>query len=87
MFSAGNRDEEVFKNASQFDLTRDNSGSLSFGAGPHFCAGAFVSRALIAEFALPMIFKSLNNLRMTGQVEFGGWAFRGPLTVPCSWDV
>ena len=45
------------------------------------------SRALIAEFALPMIFKSLNNLRLTGQVEFGGWAFRGPLTVPCSWDV
>ena len=87
MFSAGNRDEEVFNNASQFDLTRDNSGSLSFGAGPHFCAGAFVSRALIAEFALPMIFKSLNNLRLTGQVEFGGWAFRGPLTVPCSWDV
>ncbi len=87
MFSAGNRDEEVFNNASQFDLTRDNNGSLSFGAGPHFCAGAFVSRALIAEFALPMIFKSLNNLRLTGQVEFGGWAFRGPLTVPCSWDV
>ena len=87
MFSAGNRDEEVFNNASQFDLTRDNNGSLSFGAGPHFCAGAFVSRALIAEFALPMIFKSLNTLRLTGQVEFGRWAMRGPLSLPCSFEV
>ena len=86
MFSAGNRDEAIFPNANTFDVTRDTTGSLSFGAGPHFCAGAFAARTLIAEFALPMVFRYLKNLRLTGEVSFGGWAFRGPLTLPCAWD-
>ena len=85
MFSAGNRDETVFVDPNQFDVTRDTSGSMSFGAGPHFCPGAFVTRTLIADFALPMAFEYLKNLRLSGEVNFGGWAFRGPLTLPCTW--
>lgn len=87
MFGSGNRDESVFARPDVFDMTQDASASLAFGAGPHFCAGAWASRCLIAEVALPMIFERLLGLRLTGAVPFGGWAFRGPLRVPVAWDV
>ena len=86
MFSSGNRDEAYFADADRFDVTRDTNSSLSFGAGPHFCAGAFASRALIADYALPLLFETLPALRLSGPVNFGGWAFRGPLNLACEWD-
>jgi cytochrome P450 len=43
MFGSANRDEAHFANADQFDLMRDTSKSIAFGAGPHFCAGAAAS--------------------------------------------
>ena len=82
MYGSGNRDEAIFDNADQFDITRNTNKAVSFGAGPHFCAGAWVSRALIGDVALPMLFERFPNLRVTGEVPFGGWAFRGPLEMP-----
>ena len=72
--------------ADEFDITRNVSASVSFGAGPHFCAGAWASRALIADVALPEFFERMENPQLDGDVPFGGWAFRGPLALPCSWD-
>jgi len=85
MFSSGNRDETIFDDPQQFDITRDTSKSISFGAGPHFCAGAAASRTLIAEVALPMLFDAFPNLQLAEDVAFGGWAFRGPLKMPVNW--
>jgi len=89
MFGSANRDEAVFENADRFEVTRDTGPSVAFGAGPHFCAGAWASRALIAEVALPEVFSRLANLRLDDveAARFGGWAFRGPLNMPCRWDV
>ncbi|MCW1931066.1 cytochrome P450 [Pararhodobacter zhoushanensis] len=86
MFSSGNRDENVFARPDVFDLTQDAGPSIAFGAGPHFCAGAWASRCLIAEVAMPMIFERLPGLRLEGETPFGGWAFRGPLRMPVAWD-
>ena len=86
MFASGNRDEDIFENPDVFDITRDITPSLSFGAGPHFCAGAWASRALIADVALPRFFAQLKHVELAGEVPFGGWAFRGPLALPCSWE-
>lgn len=89
MFSSANRDEAMFDRPEVFDLTRDASRSIAFGAGPHFCAGAWASRCLIAEVALPMLFARLPRLRLDAgkpPVEIAGWAFRGPLSLPCRWD-
>lgn len=86
MFGSGNRDESVFERPDQFDMTQDHGPSIAFGAGPHFCAGAWAARALISEVALPMIFDRLTGLRLVGEVPIGGWAFRGPLTMPVAWD-
>jgi len=86
MFGSGNRDAAVFDRPDRFDITRDTGPSLAFGAGPHFCAGAAASRALIAEVALPMLFERLPGLRLAGPAAFAGWAFRGPLRVPVAWE-
>lgn len=82
MFSSGNRDAEVFDQPDLFDITRNTSKSLSFGAGPHFCAGAAVSRMLIGEVALPRLFQRFPAMQIAGSVEFSGWAFRGPTQLP-----
>ncbi len=88
MFGSGNRDEQYFERADRFDIRRDASKSLAFGAGPHFCAGAWVSRAMIADIALPTVLARLQNLRVVtdAPVEIGGWAFRGLLNLPLAWD-
>lgn len=82
MFGSANRDEDIFEQSDRFDISRDTSMAISFGAGPHFCAGAAASRALIAEIALPLLFETFPDIQLCGEVDFGGWAFRGPLSVP-----
>lgn len=82
MFGAANRDPDAFPSPEIFDLDRDVSKSVAFGAGPHFCAGAWASRALIADVALPGLFEAFPSLALAGEAPFGGWAFRGPLSVP-----
>ncbi len=87
MFGSANRDEEYFANPNSFDIEQDRSSSIAFGAGPHFCAGAWISRCLIGEVALPKLFQRLPNIKLdeTKNVTFRGWAFRGPLSVFCKW--
>ncbi|KPA19931.1 Cytochrome P450-pinF2, plant-inducible [Shimia sp. SK013] len=87
MFSSGNRDAACFTNPDAFDLSQNASKAISFGAGPHFCAGAWASKCLIAEVALPMIFDRLAGLTLAGDTPFGGWAFRGPLSMPVRWQI
>ena len=87
MFSAANRDPDHFDDPDNFNVRRDTRKHIAFGAGPHFCAGAFVSRALVADVALPMIFDRLPALRLDPDhpVVFRGWAFRGPETLHARW--
>jgi hypothetical protein len=88
MFGSANRDEACFANPDCFDITRDTAKSIAFGAGPHYCAGAFASRAMVADVALPGIFARLKGLRLDRRepVRIGGWAFRGLLNLPVMWD-
>jgi cytochrome P450 len=89
MFGSANRDEACFGDPDRFDITRDTSKSIAFGAGPHYCAGAFASRAMVADVALPGLFERLKGLRLDApeQVKIGGWAFRGLLNLPVRWDI
>ncbi len=88
MFGAANRDETHFAEPNRFDLTRDTRASIPFGAGPHFCAGAAASHTLVADVALPMAFERLTGLHLPrpGAAQFGGWVFRGPLSLPAAWN-
>ena len=88
MFGSANRDEACFADPDSFDIMRDTSKSIAFGAGPHYCAGAFASRAMVADVALPSLFARLNDLRLDSseEVRIGGWAFRGLLNLTVEWD-
>ena len=88
MFGSANRDEAHFADADTFNLTRDTGKSIAFGAGPHFCAGAAASRAMIADVALPSVFARLKALALdeSEPVRIGGWAFRGLFNLPVRWD-
>jgi len=88
MFGSANRDEACFRDPDIFDITRDTAKSIAFGAGPHYCAGAFASRAMVADVALPSIFARLKGLRLEQRepVRIGGWAFRGLLNLPVIWE-
>jgi cytochrome P450 len=87
MFGSANRDETHFAEPERFDLTRDTAKSIAFGAGPHFCAGAAASRAMIADVALPSAFARLKGLALDASepVRIGGWAFRGLQNLPVMW--
>jgi len=82
MFSSANRDADIFQAPDAFDISRNTSKAVSFGAGPHFCAGAAASRTLIADVALPLLFETFPRIQLSDAVQFQGWAFRGPLSVP-----
>jgi cytochrome P450 len=88
MFGSANRDEKHFARPDDYDVRRDTSKSIAFGAGPHFCAGAWASRAMVADVALPAIFARLKRLRLIEDepARMGGWAFRGLLNLPVAWD-
>jgi cytochrome P450 len=86
MFGAANHDERHFDRADAFDIHRNTTKAVSFGAGPHFCAGAWASRAMIADVALPTVFRRLEGLKVTRAPRIGGWAFRGLMDLPAAWD-
>jgi cholest-4-en-3-one 26-monooxygenase len=45
LYSSANFDEDVFENATKFDITRDPNPHVSFGGtGAHFCLGANLAR-------------------------------------------
>ena len=87
MFSSANRDEKVFTNPEKFQLERDCSKSIHFGAGPHYCAGASIASTMISLVALPKLFSAFPKLKLVDKKEynFDGWAFRGISSLECEW--
>jgi cytochrome P450 len=57
---AANRDPRVFADPDRLDIEAERAAAhLSFGGGPHFCLGAWVARAELAE-ALPLLARTLS---------------------------
>jgi len=53
-YPSANRDEDVFRDADRFDVTRHPNDHLAFGIGEHFCIGASLAR-----MELRVIFKEI----------------------------
>ncbi|MEE9336018.1 MAG: cytochrome P450 [Granulosicoccaceae bacterium] len=82
--ASANRDEDVYENGHLFNMFRKNKRHQAFGNGPHFCMGTHLSRRMIADIALPMLFKRFPGIKLTDpcKVVWSGFAFRGPLNMP-----
>ena len=44
LYGCANRDERRYKNADDFDVTRDSRDHLAWGTGTHMCVGMHLAR-------------------------------------------
>ncbi len=66
LLGSANRDEAVFENADQLDLTRDPNPHIGFGAGIHFCIGAPLARMEMTT-SLPMLMKAYPEIELASE--------------------
>ncbi|HCB33881.1 MAG TPA: cytochrome P450 [Acidimicrobiaceae bacterium] len=67
-FSAANHDADEFADPLRFDITRRSSvPHMTFSSGIHYCLGAFLARAELAE-ALTVIARRMPGLRTAGEI-------------------
>jgi cytochrome P450 len=80
--NAAHTDPVAFGNA-RFDITATRSaGQRMFGGGIHYCLGALLARAELAE-ALPILARRLPNPTAAGPAEPGlTLGLNGPVTLP-----
>ncbi len=82
LLGSANRDEAVFANAHDMDITREHNPHIGFGAGIHFCIGAPLAR-LEMGISLPELFKRFPKLELEeNPVRRQTFSLRGYEAVP-----
>jgi cytochrome P450 len=67
LLGSANRDPRRFTDPDTFDLDRPNKGDhVGFGAGPHFCPGAALSR-LLADLAFRSLYPHLDRFSLASE--------------------
>lgn len=69
---SANRDEQHFKDADIFDITREKSSHLAFGKGIHLCLGAPLAR-LEGEIAVSTLLNRFPNMQLQADVNELEW--------------
>jgi len=84
LLGSANRDEDVFENPEQLDLTRANNPQIGFGAGIHFCLGAPLARLELSA-SLPMLFERFPEIQLDGEpVRRDAFVLRGYEVIPAN---
>lgn len=65
-FAAANRDDSVFENPDDFDLSRRLNRHLAFGGGPHRCIGSNLARLSLCVMAEELLGR-IENIRLDGR--------------------
>lgn len=85
VIGSANRDETVFQNPDQLDITREPNKHLSFGQGIHFCLGAPLAR-MEAQIAINTLLRRMPDLRLKVSPDSLRWRpsmiLRGLDTLP-----
>ena len=66
MYTAANRDPEVFADPETFDIRRHPNPHLSFGIGAHFCLGAHLAR-LEARIFFEELLSTFRTIELAGE--------------------
>lgn len=82
--ASANHDEDMFEDGDMFNVFRASAPHQSFGSGPHHCMGTHVSRFMLGQVLLPMIFERFPNIELVDpqSVVWQGFGFRGPINLP-----
>jgi len=85
--AAANRDPAVYDNPDRLDITREGPATmLTFGGGIHYCLGAHLARAELAE-ALTVMTRRMPNPRRSGPAPWKPLlGISGPTTLPIEFD-
>jgi cytochrome P450 len=82
-WASANRDDAEFPDPHVVDLDRARNRHLSFGAGPHRCAGSNLARMNL-RIALEELLRRLHDVRLDGDgpIHYHSVLNRSPQTVP-----
>ena len=85
-FSAANRDPEVFEDPHRFRIDRTPNKHVGFGAGHHFCMGAYLAR-LEAQIFLEEFLSITRDCELTAAGErIPSYWFAGLQRLPVRWS-
>jgi cytochrome P450 len=88
LLGSANRDPRKFENSESFDLNRNPKEIISFGYGPHYCLGQYLSR-LESKIAVTLLLQRFSELMpLNDEVAWTDTYFaRGPKTLPVRFKV
>ena len=83
LLGSANRDESKYPNPNVFDLYRKPKDIMTFGAGPHFCIGAQLSR-IEAKLAMEILLQRFERLTLQESTItwIDSYFARGPQKLP-----
>jgi cytochrome P450 len=85
LLSSANRDEQIFEQPEELDITREPNRHLAFGLGIHYCLGAPLAR-LEGRIAIQKLIQRFPNLSLAVPGEQLEWrntmAVRGLRSLP-----
>lgn len=88
IIASANRDEAVYENGEQLDITRRTNPHLGFGHGVHYCVGAPLAR-MEAEIALNALLARMPDIHMTIPRSELRWrmipGFHSVENIPVAW--
>jgi cytochrome P450 len=85
--ATANRDAATYDDPDRFDITREPAAVLTFGFGAHYCIGAYLARAELAE-AFAYLAPRTPELRLDGPPVFGPTAgIYAMRSLPLAWSV
>ncbi len=86
LYASANRDDDVFPEASTFQLNRPNiKDHLAFGRGPHYCAGAALARVEL-QVALAELLTRTRHFEVDGPLVMTPFPEIGPWCVPMRFE-
>ncbi|MCW2570138.1 MAG: cytochrome [Frankiales bacterium] len=85
--ATANRDPAAFSDPDRFDITRAPAAVLTFGFGAHYCIGAYLARAELAE-AFSFLAPRTPGLHLDGEPVFGPTTgIYAMESLPIAWSV